>query len=304
MKTVIAPGVCFVIGTACGALIFNQKSRSDVDSEPGRAAQRSTLGSAIPGSSSGSGAGTTASAGGGSSSDSGSSRSTSGAHVSAADLLKLANRSHSASSMIELYRATEHLGSDALLSLAEEIEKLPQSDQRSWQLRNVVLARFAQVDPEAALTHAKSITNRNTRQQALSSVVGEIANSDLSLAATILRGIEDRSEFQQVANALAAASAEGAPELLLTLLKERKGVNLQWGYNNMFAQWARRDMQAAIANLDQVPSGQQRNYALQGIGNAVAGENLEAGLQTTYEWIRQNVADQTAENNTEEVSLA
>ncbi len=181
--------------------------------------------------------------------------------------------------MIEIFRATEHLDSDALLRLAQEIEQIPPNDQRSWQLRSIVLARFAQVIPDAALAHAKSITNRNIRQQALGSVVGEIANRDLSMAASILRGIEDRSEFQQVANALASSSADGAPELLLTLLKERKGVNLEWGYNNMFAQWARKDLQAAIANLDQVPAGQQRNYALQGIGNAIAGENLEAGLE-------------------------
>ena len=278
MKAVIASGVCFVIGTACGAWLFKQKSPGAADSNQTQSDGGPTLGSAIPGR--GSGRGTRTTSGEGATTDeSGSQAARTDGRVRAADLLKFANRNYSASSMIELYRATEHLGSDALLGLAEEIEKLPPSDQRTWQLRSVVLARFAQVDPDAAIAHANSITNRAIRQQALSSVVGEIAGSDLSKAASILRGIGDLSEFKQVANALASSNADGAPELLLTLLKERKGANLEWGYNNMFAQWARKDFQAAVANLEQVPVGQQRNYALQGIGSAIASENLDAGLE-------------------------
>ncbi|MGI9240487.1 MAG: hypothetical protein ACR2RV_06780 [Verrucomicrobiales bacterium] len=278
MKAVLVSGGCFVIGAVCGGLLFKPKSPGATEPDPARSGIRSSLGSAIPGQNSRDGS--SGQAGDGASAGEGGNRaSRTGRRVSTADLLELANRNYSPSSMIELYRATGHLGPDALLELAGEIEKLPPQDQRTWQLRGVVLARFAQVDPDAAIAHASSIPNRNIRQQALSSVVGEIARSDLSKAASILRGIEDLSEFQQVANALASSNADGAPELLLTLLKERKGANLEWGYSNMFAQWARKDFQSAVANLDQIPVGQQRNVALQGIGNAIVGENFDAGLE-------------------------
>ena len=49
---------------------------------------------------------------------------------------------------LELYRSVENLGLPDLIELADGITKLPPNDPRAWQARNVILTRFAQLDPD------------------------------------------------------------------------------------------------------------------------------------------------------------
>ena len=265
MRAVIIPVVCFVVGTACGIFFSKQGSGKDRD---GTGGEQSTLGSAIPG---------TASSGSNPGTDPGRKLS-SDKNITAADLLELADLAYSPTSMIGLYEATEHLDAEALLELVRGIEELSSSDPRIWPVRTSVLTRLAQIDPDAAIAYATTIKNRNLRQGALGSIVTEIAKQDLGKAMSVLRGIEDPSEFQQVASALAMSSAEGAPRALHDLLRGRKGFESPWALQQMYSNWGRSDFKSALASLVDLPHGQQRSYALQGLGKAVTAENLGEGL--------------------------
>ena len=204
-----------------------------------------------------------------------------------ADLLDRAPMHGSLGSMLDAYRAIEKLDADTLLALAKKMAPLSRDYSGGSQMRKVVLTRFAQLDPDAALSYAQQADAEGKYPSAVRIVAEELARSHPGAALAALESTENEKEFWILADALIPVGRDGVPEALLAIFTQRKGISI-WsrsGYYRLFESWARKDVRAAFESLDTVTESKDRQQAISGIGNGVPGKDLDLALELAEELI-------------------
>ena len=146
----------------------------------------------------------------------------------------------------------------------------------------MLLTRFAEVDPDAALDFARGLDSQTTRNTAIGLIVGEISRTDPAMAMEILRGIDSAADFQGVLDALNSANLGDMTSDLVDLIHDRGGVEIGWSYGQMFRKWTIRDPEAAMAKIATL-ARHERSQALEGIASGLAANASEA----TLSWIEQ-----------------
>ncbi len=189
--------------------------------------------------------------------------------------------------MLAAYRAIENLDADSLLALTKKMAPLARDYSGGSQMRKVVLTRFAQLDPDAALSYAQQADAEGKYPSAVRIVAEELARSHPGAALAALESTENEKEFWILADALIPVGRDGVPEALLAIFTQRKGISI-WsrsGYYRLFESWARKDVRAAFESLDTVTESKDRQQAISGIGNGVPGKDLDLALELAEELI-------------------
>jgi hypothetical protein len=137
-------------------------------------------------------------------------------------------------------------------------------------------ARWAEIDPDAALQFVLSNKHASFRATAISSIMTGIARHDPALALTKLAAIGDptlrRSAQSSVMHALAAAS----PDEWVAAVKADPSLARQYGGAASFAaEWAMEDPVAAARRVMQLPADMQKN-GLVAIARVWAGKDSSA----------------------------
>ena len=257
IKRTIFPVIYFVIGIGCGALFFSKKTEPLKQSAAGDKNQ-STLRSAIDGSPTGPASNRTL---------------TQGNSASVESLAALVGSGHSPRALADLYLALDGAGLDTLLSLISEIDEKTSSEHNHLQLRNAVLARLVETDPDAAFDYATSVKG-SFRNSTISTVINLTADQDQAKAIELLATIKDSSTFKFASSSLARLGGQENPQALLNLLRERKDSSIGNGYAAIYSNWARENFSAAATTTMALPPGEERAHAIQGLGNATSPEEI------------------------------
>lgn len=159
-------------------------------------------------------------------------------------------------------------------TLLADLEKNPSKAVRD-RIRMLLLPRWAQSDPTAAITYASGITNRTAREQATLAVLRGWAENDPASAAAWAKALPAgqfrTSAINSVLNNLAAVDPQAALDL-----QQSSAGNRPWQFgqmNTIFNAWADKDVTTAAAKAVQLPAGEQRLQALQAVASTWASKD-------------------------------
>jgi len=156
--------------------------------------------------------------------------------------------------------------------------KLPNDIQSS--VRSSLIARWAEVDPRAAMEFAGNIKNFSERNQAILSVLRGWAKDDATGAAAWVEQLPPGRLRNDAMNSIARALAEKDPEAAFAMLKTtRTDRNYGYGaYNDLFDAWASKDPATAAVRAGEIKNWQQRQQAYQNIARRWAEKDVAAAL--------------------------
>lgn len=174
----------------------------------------------------------------------------------------------------------ERLGKVSVSELKGLVEGFgpPYRSSLAWQMRAMIAARWAELDPQGLRAYAET-QPRNERWHLLQALYSEWARKDLSAALQVANGLprdERVAALSSIVSALAATSPEAALNLLTGQLKFDR--NQQWMYRQTFQAWARRDQDAAMAAASSLEDRRARSAAMLGVISQLAAEDPQAAL--------------------------
>ncbi len=154
----------------------------------------------------------------------------------------------------------------------------PYRSALSWQMRAMIAARWAELDPQGLRAYAET-QPRNDRWHLLQALYSEWARRDLSTALAAAEGLprnEKNAALSSIVGALASSSPEAALGVLTQQLKFDR--DQQWMYRQTFQAWARRDRDAAMAAASSLEDRRARSAAMLGVVSQLAIEDPQAAL--------------------------
>ena len=195
---------------------------------------------------------------------------------SAEELLELSGIAYSGANSAEYVLTVESLTESQVAALLEEIESSYSNDDRSWQVRQTLMRRWATLSPDRALSAAREIANVNVRSELLYAVASVIALQDPERAIALAEDIEGEREKKTFYGAIAANVASKDPERALELLS-LSGDYSTHHYHTVFQSWMKNDPTAAIEAAKKIKGQQAKQQAERAIAIFLARESPEKG---------------------------
>ena len=155
--------------------------------------------------------------------------------------------------------------------------------QNFYPVLSVLIPRWAEADPEAALAYAKTLTRTTERQVAFTAVFSGWARRDVDAAMAAVEGLKSNDERRAAWSAILPELAQKSPERALELhLKNLAKGDTQFGYNfgsiqSIFNTWAQTDPAAAAARAMKLTS-RDRDMAVNSIAAQWASKDLQGAL--------------------------
>ncbi len=153
------------------------------------------------------------------------------------------------------------------------VQTLPQQDKS--MLVPLLVGRWAELDPKAAVAYAESFPAGSFRNWALNSAISGWAERDSAAATTWAQQLPPGPARDQAMQTIISALADKDPQAALTFLQNlpanRKRQNLYWP---IFSRWTMNDPLAAAERAAQLPAGTSRDTALQVVGSNWANQEL------------------------------
>ena len=141
---------------------------------------------------------------------------------------------------------------------------------------NAACARWAEVDPDAALQFALSNKQTSFRTAAIGSIIAGIAKNDPALARAKLAAINDLALRRSVQYSVLSALAVTSPDDWVAAVKADPSLTRQYGGSSSFAvEWAMDDPAAAAKRVMQLPADMQKS-GLSAIAKVWAGKDSAA----------------------------
>jgi hypothetical protein len=141
-----------------------------------------------------------------------------------------------------------------------------QNPQEKSMLLSLVIGRWAEFDPKAAIAYAQNIPPGTSRNWAITSAVSGWAERDANAASAWAQqlppGAARDQAMQTIVSALAEKDPNAALAFLQTLPAGRSRQNLYWP---IFTKWTATDPAAAAERALQLPAGSSRDSG-SGIG--------------------------------------
>src|SRR5215831_18320126 len=146
-------------------------------------------------------------------------------------------------------------------------------------LRNALLSRLAETDPQGAMAYANNVAGKLPREQAIMAVLRGWADKDPDGAAAWAQQLQAGPLRAQAINVVANAMAATNPQAAFDLAQAQGSGSRQWGSMwSIFNAWADKDPQAAAARAAEIGNMQQRSQAFQAIGSVWAAKDPQAAL--------------------------
>ncbi len=152
-------------------------------------------------------------------------------------------------------------------------------------LQMALLARWAELDPQAAAVHAtqESTKSRSTDAEMLKTVIGECGVRDPAAAADFVAGLDDERRGKAVTGLLAGVATTQPETALALLARFPEAAKDSASYEVIFGAWSERDPRSAAARAGALPPGDFRERALAGIAEHWA----QRDPATAYAWATQ-----------------
>jgi len=181
-------------------------------------------------------------------------------------------------SMREVLDFVDQLNPADARAVLESFNKLPQNAATDFA-KKLVLARWAEANPAAALNWAKSRTLYDGRGVAMATVFETWAAKDPTAALAAVSQVDDAQAradiYQNIFARLAAANPVAA---LATLQKLPAGQQSLNAYGEVFYTWAMQDPKAAATAAQNLPPSLARNQAIQQLASGWAQTDPTAAL--------------------------
>lgn len=171
------------------------------------------------------------------------------------------------------------------LTIEEVKAKLLELDQAlpgaAFQFqRHSLYAHWVKLDPEGAWDAVLQMKKRSIRDQMVSSVISQIARSDVPTAQHLIESIKEPRIKQSALAALVHVAAGTDPVLALQLATEDPFLAHQPHHlHNIFSQWTQIDPESALVAAQNLRRPDQKYQAESAIVNAFAQTNPERALQ-------------------------
>lgn len=178
-----------------------------------------------------------------------------------------------------LHRRLKGLSVSEFPTLMDEMEGEPYSTL-SWQIRGMIAARWAQLDPQGMLEYANNKSGAMT-WGIYNTVFSAWAKEDVTAAFQAAIQLETRrsqqSAIQAVINSVAAESPSRAMQMAQEYYGRELGSQGRWVVQSIFRNWALQDGAAARQNALNMPDGAAKSAALAGsLSEWMAESPLEA----------------------------
>lgn len=159
------------------------------------------------------------------------------------------------------------------------IDKALEQHTRS-SLRQLLLSRWAETDPRAAMASAQAVRNRAERESAISAVLGGWADKDPESAVAWVKKLPPGELKIQALTEVISSSATSNPQLALDLLRSSPTTDgRQWTWiRDLFGAWASRDPATAAAKVTELSSSQARSEAYVTVGSIWARNNPQSAI--------------------------
>lgn len=142
---------------------------------------------------------------------------------------------------------------------------------------NTACARWAEVDPDAALNFALSNKQASFRSAAIGSIFTGIAKYDPVLARAKLSSIDDPSLRSSAQGIMLASLSVARPDDWIAAIKADPDLASLSGISSIATEWAVDDPAAAAARLKQLPAAMQRD-GVAAIAKVWAGQDSRAAM--------------------------
>ena len=176
----------------------------------------------------------------------------------------------------------------AILAFVETLR-----DNEKSMVLPIVISRWAELDPQAAVAYAQNLPVGSFRNRALTSAISGWAEHDTAAAMAWVDQMPPGQQREQAMQTIVSALADKDPKAALTFLAkpptESQTSNLYWP---IFSRWTMTDPLAAAQQAPQMPAGTNRDTALQVIGSSWANQDPEAA----YAWANTLPAGQGRNN--------
>lgn len=150
--------------------------------------------------------------------------------------------------------------------------------QANWYEIPRTFARWAEVDPEAALRFTKA-SDTQFHRTALQSVITTIAIKDAAYALKEAKQIQNPTLSLQIKSQVMGTMAASHPDVWISEILSDPNYATQYGYvGNYVSQWFEQNPEAAIARINKLPAHLVKNSVAQ-IGTAWASKDSTAALQ-------------------------
>lgn len=162
-----------------------------------------------------------------------------------------------------------HLGDVGANEFRVVMERLESEDygRIGWQIRSLLGAHWAEVDPRGMLAYVEAQPGRRARGL-INTLFASWAKRDVTTAFEAARQLETRHEQQIAVQAVINGIAAQQPTRAIELAREFYGGNLghqgQWVFRSIYQTWAKEDGDAARASALALEGGAMKSGALAG----------------------------------------
>ena len=136
-------------------------------------------------------------------------------------------------------------------------------------------ARWAEVDPDAALLFALSTKQTSFRNASICSIIAGIAKYDPALARAKLATIDDPSLRRSAQSGMLSALMVASPDEWIVAIKADPALGRQYSMGSMAGEWAMDDPAMAAKRVMQLPTEMQRG-GVAAIAKVWAGKDSAA----------------------------
>jgi hypothetical protein len=164
-------------------------------------------------------------------------------------------------------------------SLMDQIDD-NQNTVLSWQMRSMIAARWAQLDPQGMLTYANAQSG-SMSWSLYNTVFSEWAKQDVQAAYQAAQQLDTRRAQQSAMQAVINAVAIDQPARAVEMAKQHYGSELgnqgRWLVQSIFRNWSKLDGEAARNSALSMPDGTAKSAALAGsLSDWMADSPLDA----------------------------
>ncbi|HEY1582135.1 MAG TPA: hypothetical protein VGF73_03435, partial [Chthoniobacterales bacterium] len=161
----------------------------------------------------------------------------------------------------------------------EQFQKLPAQREKSIYLA-LLISRWAEGDPQAALTYAQTSGSLSERRLAVTSAVRSWAEKDANAARSWAMQLPPGQERDRALQAVVSSLAESDPAAALAMLDTLPNTtgNRQPFYWPIFSRWATADPVTAAARAVGLPPGSGHDNAIQIVASTWGGQDPEAAF--------------------------
>lgn len=138
-------------------------------------------------------------------------------------------------------------------------------------------ARWAEIDPDAALKFALANKQASFRAAALGSIFAGIAKTDPALAKAKLATIDDPALRRSLQAGIMSALAISSPDEWVAAIKSDSSLRQSSNLSSITAEWAMDDPAKAAERLKQLPANMQEN-GVEAIAKVWAGKDSRAAM--------------------------